>query len=300
MTDPASPVDVLPPSEASPLTIAAPAKINRMLRVLGRREDGFHDLETEFVALDWCDTLQVAPRGDDIALTVDGPLRDGVPTGEANLVVRALQAWRERAGHRGGFAVRLTKAIPNQAGLGGGSSDAAAALVAADRLAGQPLGTIALHEIAAGLGSDLNFFVAVHQEGIDRGRGRGRGEQIDPQPSLDRVWVIAKPPVGLSTAAVFANLSGGDPPEAVSDDPNSDPNSDLQNDLQPAAEAALPELARWRTELERATGTAWMLSGSGTAYWCEQPSRELAESVAAAAIGEGRLVRVAGRFGLAG
>ena len=213
------------------------AKLTVSLRITGVRDDGYHLIDSEMVALDVCDTLTFS---DGDGLEVTGPFAAGVPRGEENLVRRALVAVGRRA------LVRLDKQIPAGAGLGGGSSDAAAVL----RWAGcRDL------VVAARLGADVAFCV-----GGGRARVRGIGEAVEPLPFEPRVFTLLVPPVPVETAAVYRAWDAlGGPPAAEGS----------VNDLEAAALSVVPELARWRDELARASGRRPQLAGSGGGWFVE-------------------------------
>ena len=255
------------------LTIHTPAKINRTLRVLRRRADGYHELDSEFLAVTLFDTLVLRPS-DTASLQVEGPTAAGVPSDDSNLVQRVLADFTARTG-ASPLAVSLTKRIPNQAGLGGGSSDAAVALWGANELAGRPLAADQLHAIAAAHGSDLNVFLAVLMQPCQRVRATGRGEIVTPMPDVPWHGVIAKPPWGLSTGAIFAAWSAQPKAEDSSD------TGRAANDLQAAAESVSPDLRQWRSTMEAATGRSWTMSGSGSAYWTD--AADVADAAAVAA-----------------
>lgn len=186
------------------LVIDTPAKLNLHLEVLGQRADGFHELETVMVSVNLFDTLALTLAPESIRLTceTDPGFGQGTPppVDDRNLVIRAARMLREMTGVRHGVDLHLTKRIPSEAGLGGGSSDAAAALVGLNRLWNLGLTSEALHTAAARLGSDVNFFL----DSTPLAMCRGRGEQIAAAPLKGPMWfVIVKPPAGLSTAAVF-------------------------------------------------------------------------------------------------
>ncbi len=200
------------------LVVEAPAKLNLFLEVLGRRADGFHDLETVMVAISLRDTLALrpAPAGvrrltQRLALATQ-TLSPPPPCDETNLVLRAARLLAQATGCEQGVEIELIKRIPWQAGLGGGSSDAAAALWGLNRLWGLGLTTAQLHPLAAQLGSDLNFFI----EQTPLAVCRGRGEAVEARPLQRRLdLVVAQPAGGLSTAAVFRNWKpDGDPRSA--------------------------------------------------------------------------------------
>jgi 4-diphosphocytidyl-2-C-methyl-D-erythritol kinase len=177
--------------------VRAPAKLNLHLSVLAREADGFHQLETVFCALELADGLEVELGGPGIRLHVEGP--DLGPL-ERNLVHRAAVAYFEAAGREPGVDIRLVKRIPAGAGLGGGSSDAAATLRALDQLHGALLGADRLIQLAARLGSDVPFFLAEAALAL----AWGRGERLLPLPEPPRAPVLlAVPPFGVSTPGAY-------------------------------------------------------------------------------------------------
>jgi 4-diphosphocytidyl-2-C-methyl-D-erythritol kinase len=217
--------------------VRALAKLTLSLRVVGRRADGYHMLDAEMVTVDLADDL-VFDAGDGLRVEGNGVDASGVPTGDDNLVRRALAAVRRRAD------VKLTKRIPVGGGLGGGSADAAAVL----RWAGCDD-----VDVAAALGADVPFCL---QGG--RARVTGIGEHIEPLPTIDRRFTIVSPPFGCSTVEVFKAWDelGG-------------PAGTGPNDLEPAALAVAPELAKWRDELGDATGRSPVMAGSGSSWFVE-------------------------------
>jgi len=215
----------------------APAKLTVSLRVTGVRPDGYHLIDAEMVTLDYGDVLTFE-EGD--GLEVGGPHAAGVPTGEDNLVRRALAAVGRRA------FVRLDKHVPAGAGLGGGSSDAAAVL----RWAG-----CSDAGVAAGLGADVAFCLAG-----GRARVRGVGETVEPLPVVARTFTLLVPPVPVSTPAVYREwdaLGGPAAPDGSA------------NDLEAAALVVAPALAEWRDLLAAATGVRPQLAGSGGTWFVE-------------------------------
>jgi 4-diphosphocytidyl-2-C-methyl-D-erythritol kinase len=187
---------VTPPAAA----VRTPAKVNLSLRVLGRRADGFHELDTVFQAIDLWDRLEMT-AGDELKLTCDLP---ELSCDRDNLVLRAaeLLLTRHGEGSRGG-TIHLSKAIPVSGGLGGGSSDAAAALVLCSRFWGLHLERPELVELAAELGADVPFFL--HG---GTARGLGRGDLIEPLEFAGPTpLLLGVPPYGISTAEVFSRLS---------------------------------------------------------------------------------------------
>jgi 4-diphosphocytidyl-2-C-methyl-D-erythritol kinase len=246
------------------MKLVAPAKVTLSLRVVGTRGDGYHDLEAlTMSATAPCDRLTLAPA-DVTRLTVQGPAAGGVPTDVSNLVLRALA----RVGRT--MSVTLDKHIPSGAGLGGGSSDAAAVLRAFGGTAAD----------AAALGSDVPFCFALRP-----GWMRGRGEVLEPVAGLEPLdLVIAGPEFGCATPDVYRawDALGGPASTRTVEAPPGYPGP-FANDLEPAAEHVEPRLREFRAALEEVTGRPAVLCGSGSAYatWFDRPS---AASSAAAAV----------------
>jgi len=175
------------------------AKINLGLDVLRRREDGYHEVRTVLQSIDLCDRLEYSPAGS-LSLECSDP---DLPAGEENLVIRAARALREAFGIRQGARIRLTKRIPAQAGLGGGSSDAAVTLLALARLWSLPAGPSDLAVVAAGLGSDVPFFLVG-----GTALGVGKGEEIYPLPDGPVLHlVLSWPASGSPTGPAYERLS---------------------------------------------------------------------------------------------
>ncbi len=222
----------MPPA---PAVLAAPAKLTVSLRVTGVRADGYHEIDAEMVALDLADEL-VFSDGDGLEVAEAG-IGLPVPADDDNLVRQALRAVG-RTAH-----VVLTKRIPAGAGLGGGSSDAAAVLRWA--------GAVDDPHLAAGLGADVPFCVAG-----GRARVRGIGDLVEPLAFEDRTFTLAIPPFGCATPDVYRawdDLGG--------------PSAEGPNDLEPAALVVEPRLAAWRDELAAATGEVPVLAGSGSTWF---------------------------------
>ena len=254
-------------SPAETVRVRAHAKVNLDLRVLGRRADGYHEIRTLFQTLALHDTLVVSRGAGALRITSNDP---GVPAGPSNLVWKAARlVWRAsgRAGAPRGLTVHIVKRIPMQAGLGGGSSDAAAALQALNRLWRAKLSAGDLATLAATLGSDVPFFLLG-----GTALGVGRGELVYPLPALPpRPVVVARPADGVSTAEAYAWLSARGaagaarprrlrvpwPPYEVS----------VRNDFEPAVFPRRPGAARLYRMLLRAGARPAMLSGSGSAVF---------------------------------
>jgi 4-diphosphocytidyl-2-C-methyl-D-erythritol kinase len=281
------------------LEVLAPAKLNLFLEVLGKRDDGFHEIETLMVPIALFDMLhfQDEPSGRIVLNAVLLPTANSegaepLPAGAENIVVRAVELVRKTCGVTRGARMRLTKRIPLSAGLAGGSSNAAAALVAAAVAWDLRLSHQRLSQLAAELGSDVGFFL---------GRGaavcRGRGERIEPLTGFDKVWfVVVKPPAGLSTAEVYRACRASDRPRCADGLAAALRSGDLagaaakmHNALQPAAERLSPWIGRLRCEFAMLDCFGHQMSGSGTSYFglCRHArhARRLAARLRARGIG---------------
>jgi len=253
---------------AADVVVWAPAKVNLFLEVLARRADGYHDIATLMVAVSLYDTL-VCKADASGALRLRCNLPD-LSTGPDNLVTRAAELLRRHTGCRHGADIRLLKRIPLAAGLAGGSTDAAAALAGLNLLWRLGLTTQELATMAADLGSDVPFFFATPAAWCE-----GRGEQVMPlvlgRPLL---FVLACPPAGLSTAAVYRDVRVPDQPEsgqeirrALSAGDVDEIGLGLHNRLQPSAERLCPAVAAVHRRLAGLPGAGAMMSGSGTSLF---------------------------------
>jgi 4-diphosphocytidyl-2-C-methyl-D-erythritol kinase len=173
----------------------APAKLNLNLHIIGRREDGYHLLQSAMQFIDLSDELQFVDRPAGMFERVRGP--NAVPA-ESDLVVRAARKLAEESGRNLGVGIELEKRIPMQAGLGGGSSDAATALVALNQLWGLHLTTDDLVEIGVRLGADVPLFIRAHAAWVE-----GIGERLTPVDYPEGIFVLIKPSVSVSTAEIF-------------------------------------------------------------------------------------------------
>lgn len=222
------------------MTATAPAKLTLTLQVTGVRADGYHLIDAEMVSLSLADELDFVETPEPTSIRVEGPFADGVPVDGSNLVARALR----RAGRSASVTIR--KNIPHGGGLGGGSTDAAAAL----RWAGWSSSRDDLVR-ASEIGADVAFCLAG-----GRARVRGIGEIIEPLPHIDRTVTLVIPPLHVSTPAVYRawdDLGGS--------------TGDGPNDLEPAAIEVEPELARWRDLIGAACGQTPILAGSGATWF---------------------------------
>jgi 4-diphosphocytidyl-2-C-methyl-D-erythritol kinase len=256
------------------LTVDAPAKVNLHLRVLGRRGDGYHEIQTLMQTIGLVDELSASPappRVLELRVHPEGFL----PSGDDNLVVRAAEALRQVAGADVGARLELHKRIPIGAGLGGGSSDAAAALVLLDELWGLRLGPVVLLDLAARLGSDVPFFLT---GGF--AMATGRGEIVRPLPDLrDYGVIVCAPPIVVSTADVYGSLAGGSGLTAKEPDDSvgafvadlektgsaAPPWRDLENDLEAVVTANWPEVGRVVAALGETAPLHAAVTGSGAA-----------------------------------
>jgi 4-diphosphocytidyl-2-C-methyl-D-erythritol kinase len=284
--------------------IFSPAKINLFLAVTGRRADGFHELVSVAAPLVWGDTLHAEPAVE-FTLECDDPT---VPVDESNLVLRAAHAFRAATGGSAGAHFRLEKRIPMGAGLGGGSSNAVAALRALNGLAGGPLAPAALKALAAGLGSDCALFL--HDGPVIM---RGRGERLEslPRPAAARLRgrrvLLFKPGFEIGTPWAYARLAaissdviqagarklGNKPagylPAAEAEgrlaawlaDRRGPAEALLFNNMEPVAFTKYPALPALLTQLRADFGLTMGMSGSGSACFALLPDNLVPECVAA-------------------
>jgi 4-diphosphocytidyl-2-C-methyl-D-erythritol kinase len=255
----------------------APAKLNLFLHVLGRRADGYHELQTAFQFIDLCDELSFELRGDELIVRLEGPSE---VTPAHDLCVRAADRLRRHAAelmpsHAGvdipGVTIRLRKRIPLQGGLGGGSSDAATTLVALNQLWGLELSSDELAQIGLKLGADVPVFVqgrAAWAEGV--------GELLEPIEPPESVYLVIRPGVAVSTAEVFQA------PELTRNSPAITIRAFLKsggrNDCEPLVRARVPEVAAaldWLGQFAAAR-----LTGTGSCIFAPFATREQAERVA--------------------
>ena len=262
------------------LTIAAPAKINLYLRVLRRRPDGYHEIESVMQKLLLADELSLRRQEHGIALECSDP---GLPVGEDNLVWRAARLFLEYIGSSGGVLIRLEKKIPVAAGLGGGSSDAAAVLLALNQLFAAGLSEGQLAELGVRLGADVPFFVRSEAAYS----ARGIGELLAPVPGLTGGYVLlVNPGFAVSTRWVYENLaltsrgnpyilapnsgaltSGNSGPESI--DFHTAPQACFVNDLEAVTIASHPVIGEIKQALVDFGARVALMSGSGpTVFGC--------------------------------
>lgn len=240
----------------------SPAKLNLFFRVLKKREDGYHEIASLYQAIGLCDTLTVKLASED-KLFCDNP---AIPCDHSNLVLKASELFRRKTGLSIYVHFHLQKCIPIQAGLGGGSSNAATALWALNQLAGKPATEVELLHWSAEIGSDVPFFFSSGSAYCT-----GRGEILEEVPALSPLAVyIAKPKGGLSTPEVYKNthvpdLAKRDPLEALSLWLNNQPV--CFNDLESAAFKLMPELTVFKNQLIERGWENPAMTGSGTAFF---------------------------------
>jgi len=263
------------------LTLEAFAKVNRSLRVLGKRSDGYHEIDTIFQTVDLSEEIDFFEREEEgVALTIEGL---SLPVLEENLILRAARALANRTGTRRGAHIHLSKKIPIGGGLGGGSSNAASALMGLSALWNLTVSEADLHGIAASLGSDVPFFLVG-----GRARGTGRGEILEPLPDGPEEWlVLVFPPFSLSTAMVYGELAAPALTDSAAgtnlsgSDSGGGPD---RNDLEPAAESLRGELRGFRAALSDFGATSARLSGSGSTvfglFGDEESARRATERLA--------------------
>jgi 4-diphosphocytidyl-2-C-methyl-D-erythritol kinase len=261
--------------QGSSLVVRTPAKLNLFLDVLGKRPDGYHELETLMVSIGLFDTLRFeANDSGGLELSLD-PASPGIPRemlpllplDGRNLILKAAQLLRDVTGCQQGVKIRLAKVIPLQAGLGGGSSDAAAALVGLNAFWKLGLTSQELHPLAARLGSDVNFFLDSAPLAICR----GRGEQIEPiELGRPLHFVLVKPPGGLSTGAVFSQLKIDRPRgcdsicRAIGAGQIGAIGTALHNSLEVPSRELSEEVASTLAALRRVSSVGQLMTGSGS------------------------------------
>lgn len=266
---------------AGDVVVWAPAKVNLHLELLGKRPDGYHELETLMIAVNLCDTLvfQDDPSGA-LGLTCN---RAELPTGPDNLVVRAAALLRDSTGCRRGSRIRLVKRIPVAAGLAGGSTDAAATLAGLNRLWDLGLDNAQLVKLCAKLGSDVAFFFHTPAAWCT-----GRGEIVTPVPMKQRLWlVLLCPKFGLATAEVYRKATVPTTPvpgdairQALAAGDVEQIGRHLHNRLQAPAETIQPAVADYQRRLEALGPAGARMSGSGSSLFAVCRDRQEALRIA--------------------
>lgn len=240
------------------LTLDSPAKINLFLRILHKRSDNYHELASLFQAIALHDTIAFTFSSSDRLTTTDHAL----PTDHTNLILKAAHLFRKKTGLKFGLKAHLTKRIPHQAGLGGGSSNAATTLWALNLLTNTHAPSTELAAWGAEIGSDIPFFFS---QGTAFCTGRGEIVANLPSPAPTPLWII-KPQESLSTPLVYQNFTLS---QQTATTPESLLNSKTyMNDLEPAAFKALPALKLFKEKLLSFGFETVLMTGSGSAFFC--------------------------------
>lgn len=244
--------------------LPAPAKLNLFLHIIGRRADGYHLLQSVFMLIDWCDSLHIERRQDGVISRED--LADGPPLPAQDLIVRAAQALQAATGCRLGAHIGVHKRIPAQAGLGGGSSDAATTLLALNRLWDLRLTRRQLQTIGLQLGADVPFFLCGHNAWVE-----GIGDIIAPLEIAHQVpharFLVVKPAAGLETKTIFSHPALQRDSDSATISGFAANHFDFgRNDLQSVAQTLCTEVdtaLRWL----QTKGLAGRMTGSGSAVF---------------------------------
>jgi 4-diphosphocytidyl-2-C-methyl-D-erythritol kinase len=257
------------------MLLRAFAKINLDLRILGKRQDGYHEIRTVLQTIDWFDEIRItaAPQFEFFA--------SHGPQGETNLVVRAVRAFERCAKLKAGVSIRLTKNIPSGAGLGGGSADAAVTFLGLERLFGRDIPEAERLDALRSLGSDIPFFAVG-----GRAVGSGRGDEVQPLEDRGEYWlVLVHPGLSIATAEAYSWLTISDKPSSIEGfraDFVSDPESGKAvNDFERPVFNRYPKLKDIRDELVRVGAFRAALSGSGSVLFGQFYSETLARQAAA-------------------
>jgi len=273
-------------SRSDPQVAAANAKVNLGLRVQSRGDDGLHPIRGVFQSIDWSDRLQIAGADEDEVVVTGG----SAPADESNLAWRAAEAVRQIAGSADPMRAELDKSVPDGAGLGGGSADAAAALILASRRYGVPFEDV--RRLAVDLGADVPFALVGGTAIVS-----GIGELIQPHRDATGFAIaIVVPELSLETAAVYRAWDDLDGPDGPTHPEGALPPAlrdlaPLGNDLYPAAISVAPEIDDWRAELEEAWGVPVSMTGSGSGLFAYFPTLDEAEDAVTAAPATARAAR---------
>jgi 4-diphosphocytidyl-2-C-methyl-D-erythritol kinase len=242
--------------------VAAPAKLNLFLHVTGRRPDGYHLLQSAFVLVDWHDSLHFERRPGGKLSREDL----GARLPEEDLTIRAARALQQAAGCAEGAHIRIEKRLPAEAGLGGGSSDAASCLLALNRLWDLRLPLRSLEKIGLALGADVPFFLRGRSAWVE-----GVGERITPVALPAARFAVVKPPRGLATRDIFGHPAlKRDSDSATISGFAADPWGFGHNDLEPVARQLCPEVGE-AIEWLGSLGLQARMTGSGSAVFALLP-----------------------------
>lgn len=240
------------------LTLPAPAKLNLFLHITGRQADGFHSLQTLFALLDHGDTLHFRPA-QTLSLTCRHP---EVPNGDGNLILKAARELQAHTGTQAGAAIQLDKRLPLGGGVGGGSSNAATALLGLNRLWGLNLNLSTLAHLGIKLGADVPVFVHGHSA-----LAEGVGEQLTPLTLPEQHYLVVHPGVHVSTAGIFSDqqLTRDSPASRLPLSLDEVSNDTSRNDCEAVAKRLFPEIGATLQWLKRHTGNSRM---TGTGACC--------------------------------
>ena len=249
--------------------VLAPAKLNLFLHITGRRADGYHLLQSVFMLIDWCDTLHLDVKIDGAIQRID--LNTPLPADD--LIVRAARALQSASGTTLGAEIRIDKQIPAQAGMGGGSSDAATTLLALNKLWGLNWPVSKLLPLGLALGADVPFFLHGHNAWVE-----GIGEKISPVLVPPSRFVVIKPNAGIETARIFGSpaLERATKTATIFDFA-AQPYDFGRNDLQPVAQALCPEIEialQWLQSF----GLKPRMTGSGSAVFAQLPEHTVVDT----------------------
>lgn len=274
--------------------LQAPAKLNVFLRVVGRRDDGYHLLQSLFVLLDWHDTLHLERRADGLLQRHDL----GLPLPQDDLCLRAARLLQQHSGCNLGADISVDKALPAGAGMGGGSSDAATVLLGLNRLWGLNWPRSRLLELGVQLGADVPFFIGGHNAIVE-----GIGEQLTPVAVRPRAYAVVKPPVSVMTQTIFRDpgltrdsesaivegfLADACTLDSLLDAEDGDAAAafKVSNDLQRVAVRHAPEIGQAVHWLQARLGNG-LMTGSGSAVF----ARETAANASLMATASGSFFR---------
>ena len=240
------------------LDVPAPAKLNLFLHITGQRPDGYHLLQSVFMLIDWCDTLHFEKRPNGAISREDLT----VPLPDDDLITRAARLLQQQTGCTKGVHIAVEKQIPAQAGMGGGSSDAATCLLALNQLWDLKLGLPTLEKLGLQLGADVPFFLRGHNAWVE-----GVGEKITPISLPPAQFWVLKPPTGVETSQIFTHPAlQRDTKPAIISVFAAAPYDFGHNDLQPVAQVICPDVSKALQVLINAGMNAKM-TGSGSAVF---------------------------------
>lgn len=250
-------------------SLPAPAKLNLFLHITGRRADGYHTLQTVFALLDYGDTLHFSSSAQ---LTLDAPAELG---GDNNLILRAARALQQHSNCNLGAAITLDKRLPAGGGVGGGSSDAATALLGLNHLWQLGLSIDQLAQIGLSLGADVPVFVRGRSAWAD-----GIGEQLQPLELAEQFFLVVHPGISIPTAAIFADpqLTRHTPESRVAAFLGPAAETLFRNDCEPVATRLFPEVRATIEWLEKQTGNA-RLTGTGACVFARVADRQQGEAL---------------------